>query len=628
MREILKKSIGLIKKDWKRLFWFELLYKLAFVVIIWPVCSLLWRIGLKISGIGYVSLDRMTRAMFNPVIIITMLIIGCVLVFTLIYEISVLLISYKYSYFNKKLSFTQMLVLGVEKTINIFRPYNLIIIFVSVCLLCLMNYTMDSSITKAIKIPEYIQMYIDSKQVLNITLKIIFLVVFLANISLLFIYNCFFYENKRAVGAIKESIGLTKKRYFRVLKNFLGIKFLLSLAVGLLIGMAIIIYVIIMYLYLHNNAVVAILWTLYTIFTPIFGGVFTSLTVVVDFAVISSMYYKYSNNHDDTFSKREKRKEYRLLAFVAKGKGLFKFLIIIGSLLTIVVIFIISYVVFDSNIYDDLYSKIEITAHRGNSTVTMPNTIPAFKEAIKEGADYGELDVRETRDNVIVVTHDASLKEMTGQDINVRDLTYDELQKIPCIEVNGNKCTVPKLEDVIKVCKGKIKLNIEIKTGNNDSENFVPDVVKVIEDTNFVDKCVVTSLDYGALIKVKECNPKIKTGYIMAVAMGEFYNLPNVDFFSMESTFVNGRVVDRAHKLNKQIYVWTVNDSDSLKKCVDLEVDNIITDNVAGAKSVIATHGNDVFSILLNQLKESDNSKENIKKTNRILEDVTGIEGA
>ena len=77
------------------------MYKLAFVVIIWPVCSLLWRTGLKISGIGYVSLDRMTRAMFNPVILITMLIIGCILVFTLIYEISVLLTSYKYSHFLK-----------------------------------------------------------------------------------------------------------------------------------------------------------------------------------------------------------------------------------------------------------------------------------------------------------------------------------------------------------------------------------------------------------------------------------------------------------------------------------------------------------------------------------------------
>lgn len=114
----------------------------------------------------------------------------------------------------------------------------------------------------------------------------------------------------------------------------------------------------------------------------------------------------------------------------------------------------------------------------------------------------------------------------------------------------------------------------------------------------------------------------------MAVAMGDFYDLPCVDFFRMETTFVNGRVVERAHKLNKEIHVWTVNDDDSLKKCVELEVDNIITDNVAGAKSAIATHGDDVFSIVLNQLKESDNSKENIKKTNRILEDVTGIEGA
>ena len=167
----MKKSIGLIKKDWKRLFWFELLYKLAFVVIIWPVCSLLWRTGLKISGIGYVSLDRMTRAMFNPVILITMLIIGCILVFTLIYEISVLLTSYKYSHFNKKLSFTQMLILGGEKTANIFKPYNLIIIFISLCLLCLMNFTMDSSIAKVVKIPEYIQMYIDSKQVLKYTFE-------------------------------------------------------------------------------------------------------------------------------------------------------------------------------------------------------------------------------------------------------------------------------------------------------------------------------------------------------------------------------------------------------------------------------------------------------------------------
>ena len=42
-----------------------------------------------------------------------------------------------------------MLILGGEKTANIFKPYNLIIIFISLCLLCLMNFTMDKSLEHA-----------------------------------------------------------------------------------------------------------------------------------------------------------------------------------------------------------------------------------------------------------------------------------------------------------------------------------------------------------------------------------------------------------------------------------------------------------------------------------------------
>lgn len=627
MKEILKNTFYLVKKDWKRIFLFEIFYKLVFIAIIWPVCSLLWRISLKISGIGYVSLDRMTQAMFNPVILVMMLVIGCILVFAIIYEISVLLTSYKYSYFDKRLSFTQMLILGAEKTAKIFKPYNLIIILVSIYLLCLMNFTVNSSVVKTIKMPEYIQMYIDSKIFLNLFLKIILLILLLANFLLLFMYNYFFYENRKGLDAIKKSIQLAKKKYLKILRNFLCIRILLDAVFGLLIVMGIIVYIFIMYLYLRNNAVIAFMWTMYTICVPIFSCAFTSFAVVVDFAIISAMYYKYSNNTDDSFSQKEKRKEYRLLALVAKGKGVFKILIVVGSLIAVMAIFFTGYIIFDTNIYDKIYDKIEVTAHRGNSTVAVPNTIPAFKEAINEGADYAELDVRQTKDDVIVVTHDASLEEMTDQDINVRDITYEQLQKIPCIEENGIKCTVPKLEDVIKVCKGKIKLNIEIKTGNNDSEDYVSDVVKVIENTGFVDNCVITSLDYDALKQVKKCNPKIRTGYIMAVAMGDFYNLTDVDFFSMETTFVSSNVVEKAHKHNKEVYVWTVNDEASLKKCIEINVDNIITDNVAGTKSAIATHGDSVFSIILNTIKESKGAEKYKARTNRITEDSTGING-
>ena len=52
--------------------------------------------------------------------------------------------------------------------------------------------------------------------------------------------------------------------------------------------------------------------------------------------------------------------------------------------------------------------KVEITAHRGDSIKALENTIPAFEKAIESGADWIELDVKETRDNVPVVFHDSS----------------------------------------------------------------------------------------------------------------------------------------------------------------------------------------------------------------------------
>ena len=113
----------------------------------------------------------------------------------------------------------------------------------------------------------------------------------------------------------------------------------------------------------------------------------------------------------------------------------------------------------------------------------------------------------------------------------------------------------------------------------------------------------------------------------MAVAMGDFYNLADVDFFSLETTFVSSNVIEEAHKHNKEVYVWTVNDETSLKKCIELSVDNIITDNVAGTKSAIATHGDNVFSIILNTIKESEGAEKYKSKTNRITEDSTGING-
>ena len=74
--------------------------------------------------------------------------------------------------------------------------------------------------------------------------------------------------------------------------------------------------------------------------------------------------------------------------------------------------------------------KVEITAHRGDSVKALENTLPAFEKAIESGADWIELDVKETSDNVPVVFHDSDLKRLLGKEGKIREMTLEEMEAL------------------------------------------------------------------------------------------------------------------------------------------------------------------------------------------------------
>lgn len=200
--------------------------------------------------------------------------------------------------------------------------------------------------------------------------------------------------------------------------------------------------------------------------------------------------------------------------------------------------------------------------------------------AIANKADYSELDVQETKDGVVVLTHDTNLKNSTGVNKNIWELAFDEVEKLDVGSHFSSKFAgekIPTLGSIMKAANKKIKLNIEIKLNGHD-QKLEERVVKLIEDNNFVDQCVVTSLDYNALQKVKKLNPKIKVGYIVFAGMGDVTAL-NVDFLSVEEAVATPEFIEKVHKNNKRIHVWTINDPEKMEKFIDLQVDSIITDN-------------------------------------------------
>ena len=101
-------------------------------------------------------------------------------------------------------------------------------------------------------------------------------------------------------------------------------------------------------------------------------------------------------------------------------------------------------------------------AHRGlfdNASEAPENSLLAFQKAVDAG--YGmELDVQLSKDNRLVIFHDATLKRMCGIEGNVWDYTLEELQQMKLADSDQ---TIPTFEDFLKIVDGKVPFILEYK---------------------------------------------------------------------------------------------------------------------------------------------------------------------
>ncbi len=116
-------------------------------------------------------------------------------------------------------------------------------------------------------------------------------------------------------------------------------------------------------------------------------------------------------------------------------------------------------------------------AHRGLfDNVTVPeNSIPAFERASQNGFGI-EMDVQASKDGVLMVFHDDSLKRMTGAEGNLCDYTYDELRQLRLLDTD---CVIPTFEEFLQAANGT-NLVVEIKSHKDigDTEQKVYEALK------------------------------------------------------------------------------------------------------------------------------------------------------
>ena len=226
-------------------------------------------------------------------------------------------------------------------------------------------------------------------------------------------------------------------------------------------------------------------------------------------------------------------------------------------------------------------------AHRGASGYEPENTLRSFKKAIKLNSDAIELDVQLTKDHKLVVIHDETVNRTTNGKGKVSELTLKELKKLDA----GKGEKIPTLEEVIKVCRNKCKLNVEIKKMNSAKK-----VAEIIVKERFVKQTIISSNHKESLLEAKKnginaaliyWSTKTDLGQVL-FDISRLLILPitkrlilrrvkaaNVNEVNLTSPLATKGMIDFLHKNNLKVNVWVANSKNKIERLKLLAVDGI-----------------------------------------------------
>lgn len=235
-----------------------------------------------------------------------------------------------------------------------------------------------------------------------------------------------------------------------------------------------------------------------------------------------------------------------------------------------------------------------VTGHRGAGGLAPENTLASIQLALDIGVDRIEIDVQQTKDNVIIVLHDRTLRRTTDGFGFVKSLDYAELKEFSA-GVKFNKVyseeKIPTLEQVIDLINGKAELLIETKYSYLYYPNIERHILNILKNKNAFGWCKIISFNDRALFRIHKLNKEVRVGKLF---VGKSATLPLsydttinfkpleryhfVDEIIVQHKYASQAFIDKVHQFGKELHVWTVNDPETIEKLIERGVDGIISD--------------------------------------------------
>ena len=594
-------TFGLLKLNIGTLLVFELLYKFASMAVFKPLLTGVMKLALKTQGLSYLSDETIGTFIRSPLTWFFLLLIVLGMAFFTLFDICCIITCIHASFRKQAMPLLALMRKGLKTSLRVIYQRNIVMILYLLIIIPMTHALVISGYITKFTVPQFIVDYIMSHTWLAILYIGFWIYIGLRSFHWIYSLHYFCLENCNFKQARKRSWKLQKNHYWTDLIIVVGWS---AACIGIYYG------VILSGSWLVSRVNQALptqdLFSSLTLsgislLLDVCGALFFCFDLPLFFICISLLFYYRKAAAGERIPRvfRDLDNAYRITntRWVKKIYMYRKRIIVLSIVVVIGVNFAYNFADRCGVLHMGLGNPVEVTAHRGYSAVYPENTIPAFKGAIQVGADWAELDVQQTADGEVIVMHDSNLKRTTGLDKEVWQVTWDEIKDLDngsWFDKKYQTVRIPTLEEVLKVCRGKIHLNIEIKPSGHDKD-LEEQVAKLLKKYHMRDTCVVSSLKYDSLRKIKQADDSIETAYITSVSYGNFTDLEYADGYSVESTLLSKSFVNKAQKAGKQIYVWTVNSEERLEKVVGMGIDNVITDDPVMAKELIYEQEHSTF---------------------------------
>jgi glycerophosphoryl diester phosphodiesterase len=566
-----------------------------------PLLTGVMKLALKAQGLSYLSDETIGTFIRSPLTWFFLLLIVLGMAFFTLFDICCIITCIHASFRKQTMPLLALMRKGLKTSLRVIYQRNIVMIFYLLIIIPMTHALVISGYITKFTVPQFIVDYIMSHTWLAILYIGFWIYIGLRSFHWIYSLHYFCLENCNFKQARKRSWKLQKNHYWTDLIIVLGWS---AACIGIYYG------VILSGSWLVSRVNQALptqdLFSSLTLsgislLMDVCGALFFCFDLPLFFICISLLFYYRKAAAGERIPRvfRDLDNAYRITntRWVKKIYMYRKRIIALSIVVVIGVNFAYNFADRRGVLHMGLGNPVEVTAHRGYSAAYPENTIPAFKGAIRVGADWAELDVQQTADGEVIVMHDSNLKRTTGLDKEVWQVTWDEIKDLDngsWFDKKYQTVRIPTLEEVLKVCRGKIHLNIEIKPSGHDKD-LEEQVAKLLKKYHMRDTCVVSSLKYDSLRKIKEADDSIETAYITSVSYGNFTDLEYADGYSVESTLLSKSFVNKAQKAGKQIYVWTVNSEERLEKVVGMGIDNVITDDPVMAKELIYEQEHSTF---------------------------------